>query len=547
MKRKVSLIAGAVASILGAACSVSVANSYVFDGFEGNNVGDVPAGWGAATGVIVTNVAPKAGTKDLFVPVLSGLTNSTALPVNNGQVWTDFYTKPVKLSAVAPAVDSNATAQVFVNSNGMWCTISGTGNGTTFYTNTWTGVLAPGAVYPTVTVASAWHHLSVLHDYTTGQKNWSLYVDDIPIATNLGFIAAGTASITNFNWFQVQNLGGDSSNVVWVDDFMVTNRVPQVLADATNQVNVAGLSPAELEFHFGTFSDPRPVNTNIDATGTGVVLAFQGIQPGVNYVVEGTTSPLGAGWSSNGVIQGSISTVYSNSALLSDKTRFFMRVSPMSRDDGSTPLGASTQVYAAYKQFRSPSSTFIVGVPVEYANAADRTIGGKLGEQLKSGLVDGDSLTIVTNSTGYTYNLVGGAWENTSGDALLNKEWAPGVGMVVTRGAGGGSTTTVFAGLKETNSVHVGIPSGSWTYLTWPHNDASFNNGAALGVAASSGDYIYIQTNGAANYIPARYNAGTWRTRLNGTGPALSLTLQAGDGIIYRTAGASKEFSTVGP
>lgn len=520
--------------------STTGAFAYVSDGFEGPGVGqpaDAGLGWSADSGVTVSNALVNNGSKSLFLPVLASATNTTGS--SSATVWTDFYTIPrpyVSDTGVAPSTDPNATAQFFVNSNGFWTTISG--NGTAVCSQ----ALASGLVYPTVTQYSVYYHVSVLHNYVS--SNWSLFVNDVPIATNLPFIASG---VTSHEWAQIQNLGGNATNVCWLDDFLVTNAWPAAgTANAlTNAVPGTTIPISEALMAFGSVSDPRPTNLTTTASGATVNLSFGRVySDGRSYVVLGTSDYNLGGLSSNGVL--AAGAFADNTSLSGSANRQFYKLVTLSAD-GSV-AATNDEVYAAYKQSRTPNSLFIVGVPVEYANPSDRTMGGEMGNQLKSGLAVNDILTITSNGVDYVYNLTIDGWQNTlGGDGTLTKQWGSGVGMVVQRGATGGSTSSVFAGLKQTNSVQVAVKDNTWAYLTWPNNDAAFNNGAALGCASTMGDYIYVQTNGAANFTPARFDGTTWKTRISGTGSPLVLTLQAGDGIVYKTAGGNKVFSTTGP
>jgi hypothetical protein len=190
---------------------------------------------------------------------------------------------------------------------------------------------------------------------------------------------------------------------------------------------------------------------------------------------------------------------------------------------------------------------FILGVPVNLGDQTNRTMAGVMGDQLISGLNLNDVLTISAYNATNSYKVVAGPeWFCTVGDDNKGtNQWPQGIGMVVKRGAGGAPTSySYFAGLKETNVVNVVIPDNRFTYLAWPYDDSTFNN-TALGIAATEGDFLYIQTNGAVNYISARYKNSAWRRGPTGAGDPLALTLRAGDGIIYKTVGGDKTFIPV--
>jgi len=544
MKKELAVFIASTFAILFATVT---ANAYVFDNFEspGQTPGSPPSGWGYANGVLVSNVGVKIDNASLYIPTTLGVTNLAGAA--GTKIWTDFYTVPrpfVSGSQDAPTIDSNATAQFFVNTNGLWVTISGNG-GSGFQTNTWTQPVLAGMTYPTVTQYSAFYHVSVLHDYSA--SNWSMFVNEVLLATNLQFISSGVSAHA---WFQVQNLGGNGTNVCWLDNFLVTNKIATTTTTngMTNAVPGTTIPVVDALAHFGSVQDPRPTNKTVGVVGAGGVgLTFgRVVADGRQYVVYGTPQYNLSGLSSNGVLSGNS---YTDNVSLVSGTRQYYKLVTVSSDGGAALTNDET--YAAYKQFRAAGSTYIMGVPLEYVNSSDRSMGGQMGLQLGSGVSASDVLTITTNGVSYTYRWNGVQWNWLSGtgpaDSSCTKQWGAGVGMALTRGSSGGSTVSYFAGIKETNAVSVAVPSGAWTYLTWPHNDAAFNNGSVLGFAATTGDYIYIQTNGAANFVPARFNGTTWNTRMNGTGPALSLNLGPGDGIVYRTAGASKTFVSTGP
>jgi len=529
-----------VASALAVLCAAVTANAYVFENFELAN-GAKP--WPGDSGVIVTNGGVKNNSFSLYIPVLSTVTNIPSPTISDRKVWTDFFTVPrqfVSESSSAPTVDTNATAQFFVNSNGMWVTISGNG-GTGLLTNVCTNVLVSGiGSYPTADQYAVFYHVSVLHDYAA--SNWSLFVNDKPLATNLHFIASG---VSTHAWFQVQNLGGNSNNICWLDDFLITNKVATSGSGnaITNVVPGTTIPLADALAGFGTMQDPRKTNQTIGVSGTGVALTFGGGAGNGNYVMYGTPNFDLSSLVSNGVVSGN--TFTKNSVLDGTTNRYFFKLLTVAQD-GSV-VYTNDETYAAYKQYRHSNKYSIVGVPVQIT---DRSMHGVMGTQLASGLSNGDIIQMTQNGTPYRYKLGGGSWSDQLGnDPGELKQWALGVGMVVLP-YDINTSPSYFAGLKKdsTNAVSVTVANNVWNYLAWVHNDKTFtsNGSNVLGFLASTNDYIYIQTNGAANFLAAKYDGASWRTLVYPWNP-ITLTVKAGDGIVYKTFGGDKLFTSVGP
>ena len=553
MKRTFRSLSGVAGVIAGMACSIGFA-AYVSDTFESTSVGAVPSagnGWGAASGIIVSNQSgPVSGSRAMYVPVLSGVTNSATVSTNNGQVWTDFYTKPVLLSAAAPAVDYTATAQVFANSNGLWSTLSGAGNGSTVYTNTWLTVLGASVSYPTATVGGAWFHVSVLHDYIN--KNWSLFVNDKLLATNLGFISSGTASITNFSWFQVQNLGGDSSNVVWVDDFLVTNRVPVVLADTNSPGTTNGLTPAVSLTYFNTLEDPRPASTNFGAdpvVGANAVSLQFDAKPNQHYQLIGGAAPLGAMTPIAGadvvVDAGGVSnSVADTSALSGGKTKYFYKIVTISPIDGSFAL-TNTETYAWYKQDRSTlSKWYYSGAPVQYLTAGHSTLAGLAGQQLAQGLhgdakLNAPDLLAVGDAVFYLNGA--GQWVDYVGTTDPSTiDLTPGLGVAIKRQIGAASQSYAVISGTWSNTIPAVTLDPGWNSLVWPYDTTATS--ANCGFPNTSGDMFGVLRGTSSNPQLGKYS-GSWKTLMGGAIVATNWPT-AGEGFrYYNNAGVQKQWT----
>ena len=535
MKVRFRLSAWGAGAIFGIMSGVGQA-AFVNDGFESGTLGQAPAGWGAYTGVIVSNYAPHAGGKALYVPVLGGVTN-TVVTGNGNAVWTDFYAKPVKLTVGAPVIDTTATAQVFVNSNGFWSTLSGDGTGGNYQTNAWTNTLVSGSTYPTVTVNDVWFHVSVMHDYSA--HKWSFYVNDLPIATNLGFIAAG---VNESAWFQVQNLGGNVTNAAWVDDFSVTNKINVALA--TNTVGATnGISAAFATAYFGTVGDPRPTYTNFGADAvvspTAVSLQFKPL-PNQQYVLLGGPSPFGAMSAISTVVVDSAATSNSLSDViaLGRGSNYFYRIAAVSKADGSIQL-TNSDVYVWYKQDRSTQNRwYYSGVPVVYESAGMSSLTNQAGQQLAMGL-HGDTsgnapdLLVIGNDTYYLNP--SGVWALLSGTTQPgNVNLTPGLGASIKRQSGASAVDySVLAG-TWTNAVGTISLSVGWNSLAWPFDTAA--TAGNCGFPGATGDMFSVMRNGNPK-MAKKYGTG-WKTLL-GTSLSSSDWPQAGEGFMYYSSGAA--------
>lgn len=193
--------------------------------------------WRASdTNVVVQMVKTNTSTKAAEVPEFQSLTNLVGYSTTK-RVLSDFYALPKRYVAdtsMGPAADLNATAQIFLTTNGKWAVISGDGVAGAPTTNE----IAASLVVPDDT--NTFKHVTVIHDYTA--HKWALLVDGAVLATNLGFINGG---VNTCEWFAVKNNGGGSA---WLDDVLITNRVP---ASLTNDVGGNNLVDAWEVMYFG--------------------------------------------------------------------------------------------------------------------------------------------------------------------------------------------------------------------------------------------------------------------------------------------------------
>ena len=239
-----------------AGTSYGVLTSDNFEGYSPSTPLNNQGQWKASSSSVVaqTNIV-HWGAKAAVVTVSASLSN-TVDHATTEKVWSDFFTVPrfyVSDTATGPAADPNATAQFYITSNGYWAVINY--NGSAVVTNTLTRDIY-GATLPAMSEASSnWLHVSVLHDYVN--KKWSLFVNDVPVATNLGFI---NQTITSYKWFNMQNGGGDSA---WLDDVAITNRTPSTLTADTDH---NGLPDAWEIQYFGAIGIADP-NADPDHDG----------------------------------------------------------------------------------------------------------------------------------------------------------------------------------------------------------------------------------------------------------------------------------------
>ena len=507
--------------------------AYYVDNFETpyQTIGSQPNGWSSSSGVIVSNGsgAIKHNLSSLYIPVLSVVSNS--YNGNETKILTDFYTIPRKFvsdAANSPTIDLTSTSQFFVNSNGMWTTFSRC-NGL-LVTNIWLTTLN-GATYPTVNQYSVFYHISVLHNYT--DTNWSLFVNNIPIATNLGFIASG---VTNHEWVQIQNLGGNISNSCWLDDFSMTNMIVDSLTNCIQGTQIPIVSSL---FYFNSLSDPRPTNKTITANSNNINLTFgRTSMDGRNYIVYGTTDYYLSNLNSNGIVKED--SFSDNTPLLNSSKRYFYKLITLSSDGNFSVTNDET--YAIYKQDRDINRAYISGVPIEIRDG-DRTLGGTLGKQLAYGLNINDTLTLYNNGIEDTYTVqAGGTWSG----ANLNTIIPLGKGVMIKRLNNGGSSITVLAGTIPTNNIPPITINAGRNILSW----VSGTNGSLLSITGltaeseedlnSYNDYVYVQQ-WNTDILLERYTSTGWKTGLRvGGGINLNPQLMEGSGvIIWHVGGAA--------
>ena len=546
-------VAGLLASSLAFLCATVTANAYVFDGFNNNNNLKPSAGlgWASSDQVIETNGLKHSGASSLYIPILNTISNVSVDGAATNQVWTDFYTVPrpfVSDSGTVPAIDTNATAQFFVNSNGIWVTISGNGPSATKTTECYT-VYGVGA-YPTVTQYSTFYHVSVLHDYSA--SNWSLFVNDMPIATNLQFIASG---VGRHEWFQVQNLGGSSTNACWLDEFLVTNKMATSAGAGnaiTNVVPNTDIPVADALAYFGTVADPRKTNQTIGAAGDGVNLTFSGGSGSGRYVIYGTPDYNLGSLSSNGLVSNNSFT--DNNVLTGSTNRYFYKLVTISADGAMALTNAET--YAAYKQTRGQTNYYWVGIPVDYgvSNTLDSTLGHQIARGLKgdSDSLVADTLTIYNGTSQVQVFLHSdGNWHYPPTGIIATNRIARGQAVLIEKkstGSDGGYTTAVFAGLALGNNTNTVAIQPGWNFLCWPEDASNkvwqLNGHGSDNIAVAAADRIWLPSR---NGKPAKqlrlWSSIGWqfepRTGTTPSNDTVWAYMQPGEGFFYTNSAGS--------
>ncbi len=526
MNRKIHVVCVAAGAFL---ASIMLASAFTsqyqpFFGADGSAPSNgSPQTWTYSSGCYNTNGAIVEATTNtggsgvLSIPAFNSATNNVEL--FSGKVWTDFWTVPVKYSdGLYPVVDPNATAQVYLDAQTNWVALSGDGLGG-YRTNVLPAVTTPDA--------NGYYQVTIMSDYTL--KTYSLSVNNSCIGTNLPFICTNAVAD---RWFVAQNLAG--STRCFLDEYRFSTNMTGIL---TNTIPGGGLSDYDALVYFNTPA-PRPVATNATVSGTEVEWKFKVDGEGESIVLGGSTTNTIT--TSNGVL--SASGQFTGDI---PGSKYFYRIIRRSADSSITITNA--EIYAAYKQTRSGSRNYIVGVPV--IPLGGNTLEGPVGLQLAKGLDVGSRLVIFTN----VYELSSSAtapWFTINGKDPRDMVLDPGMGVLIQANTNA-SGYSIMAGLLETNTVNISLVANKWNILAWPY-EASGVLSNSLKNLDSSGidttplgftnvDFAYIQPIGTNNPIQARWVNGTWRMSFNTTlgDDVGGMQLRAGDGIMYHAVGGS--------
>jgi hypothetical protein len=598
-------------SVLVAAAVVSgtaLAANYVKDSFEGVADGTLLSTrspqWGAPATVVITNMGSKAHspTNAVLMPVSESMSNTVAAGTTSNIVWSDFWTitRPFQSQeGTAPDLDTSATAQFFVNSNGYWVTMSRAGGAVK--TNVITTDVYGTGLSQLPNTGTNWCQISVCHNYSN--QSWSLFVEGVPVATNLGFINQG---VSNYQWFSVESMGGDPSNTTFLDDLLITNAVPASLTDdqaggnnglrdawelmyygrldtgisaasssvvradgvTLGQLSAIGTTPftnnafpIALEYAFGV---SNATVTTMDPTnaGAGMRLAMV-VGPDRTNRVVGTSSPTAASAGSFGTSVGSFYTGpggetnwFVDPTALGRGNRFFYRIVSTSPDGLVTVTNPTT--YAWYQQPRIVTGTnYWVGIPVDYGT--NNNLNSDLGRHLSLGLrgaaaVGNADWVTVYNPTRNDFALgTDRIWYNVSDAQPADFTIARGHGVYIrSRGLGGapfGGTVAVFAGAKVTNTTTTVTINPGLNMLTWPYDVATNAWDLTLGATGNNSTDVLLSDRiwFSDGRVVRLWGDLQWRTYPIVT-LATNINLNPGDAFFYRSVdGASHPWTPDAP
>ncbi len=574
--------AGIVVVISAVLGSVSLAD-YVGDNFDSDGVGAVHnvRTWKATdASVVITNADGKShsGANAVMIPTLQTVSNAPSIAAT--RVWTDFWTIPrpfVSSLDAAPYVEPSASAQFFI-SNTAWAVMSGTG-GTTVRTHTsdWANT--------NITVVndeSTWYHVSVLHDYNTNK--WVLFVNGGPVSSNcVDFMA----SVSGYGWFAIENGGGDSSNRTWLDDVLITNRIPASLTrdddgdtmlDAwelmyfsdlgAKQLADAGTKPDGGDYTLAQESYLRtdPTTSGEPAAEYVDQVVFNSTNAGIQSLQTNGASGMRLGFSVgadrtyrvlHSVLPSSgfqvVGSFYTGPA---GETNWWVHTNALSNVRGFYMLNAEAgplnvtndEVYTFFWQSRqlgtgNPGSNFWVGVVVDYG--ASNTLASTLGQQLAQGLNNLDLLRVFYGGE-TTFRLESGEWVKLGTGPIDTSTPIPlGVGMVISRADAGNGKIAVMSGRMITsNSISLTLPQG-WNMIAWPFEGSNDLNVASSGLTTegNAGDFIWIYRNGAYKKLRNQPSTISWLMSGGGTIPADVRYLRFGEGIFYSNTTAELTWS----
>lgn len=574
MNRKYIVSIGVVVSMLSGVASAG----FMYDNLD-NSLGDTltnRGNWRATSTnvVIATNTAGAHMGNAAMIPILQTLSNVVDLAGSETKVWTDFWTIPrpfVSDTDGAPTVDPNTSAMFFVT-NTSWAVVYGSGGSVTSVcpNDIWS------AGHTVANDGSTWKHVSVYHNY--GATNWSLFVDGSPLKTNMAFIS----SVPNYQWFSVQNGGGNASNVTWIDDVLITNRVP---ASLTNDHDGQGVRDAWELMYYGTIgvvsptadtdgdgfnnsqesqlgSNPGLVSGNEPGGSNITEFLFGTVAPGIDQAdvtnaasnpirlvfsvgsnvtcyVLGSTSPTGPFNDVLGMFRtgpGGTTNWFIDSTGAGHGQQYFYRIMATNETYGFVQSNAETYAYFKQSRILRPTvSNFWVGITIDYG--ASNTMGSTLGRQLARGLGLYDRLTVYYPEQS-TFRLVAeDTWEPL-GTVGLDAHIPLGQAVLIQRlgsAAFGGATNAVFAGALLTNTVVSITNVPGWNMLSWPYYGSN-NTWMTTGLTQTN-SVIWLYRNGSFKKLK-RYMDG-WR--IDG-GAVLTGSpwgyLQFGEGFFFTNSAA---------
>jgi hypothetical protein len=498
--------------------------------------------------VMVTNNAA-------IIPVLNALTNvvETGL-TDKTNVWTEFLTvaRPFQPGVeLAPDLDTNATAQFFVHSNGSWAVISRDGGGnltTNIYGDNLYGSSITNrndGVTPT--------RVSVLHNY--GARQWSLFIAGMPVVTNCGFINTNEAS---YKWLSVQSLGGDVSNRTLLDDVLITNAVPLALTNDYNsnglrdawelmyygnlnsgltaaqslpdgwtvaQKSAAGLDPSitmpvdAVTYAFGSSNAGIAAVGRTNATATAVTLDIV-TEANRSNTVLGATGPNGPWTSLGSFYTGSGGTNEFNDATGTGRGSWYF-YAVASTLDLLTVTNPVKSVFYNHPVNITGTNEYLVGIPIDYGsnNTLDSTLGAQLAAGLPGGVDQTEASTLTVYNPTKTYWLQDdGTWMDGAVPATDAIPLGRGVRITRIPGVGwDGASSILLSGVANTSNVTLSI-GAQWNLLAWDQHETNKVWSTGTGGTGDNdtllADHVWLYKNGQYKHLRLWVD-GTWHFEPN--------------------------------
>jgi len=566
-------------ALFGVLCAMfagSASAGFVKDTFESVTPGDSVTnvtGWYAtdATKVVISNYHGTGGVgsgRTVAIPTSQSVSNVPPGGIPGTKIWTDFYTIPRPFvsptGAARPDIDTNATAQFFV-SNGYWAAISGvTGTLVTTHAVDWSGTNITA-----LNDGSTWYHVSVFHDYDNGK--WALFVNGGPVVSNkMGFI---NPDVTAYSWFSLANGGGDATNVAWLDDVTISNKIP---VNLTRDDDGDGLLDAWELMYYDGLGTKQLADANTPGDGGSYTLAQESYlqtdptvsgEPTSEYVEEvvfsGTnvtfrsmetngatglrlTFDVSADRTYNVLYTPSLDQAYTSAGSFTD-TNSWVDPDALSNTRGYYKLNlvegpwslTNDEVYTFFWQSRektvaNPGSNFWVGVVVDYG--ASNRLDSTLGQQLAQGLDAGDLLRVFAGGGETTFQLQSGNWVKQGiGPIDVDTPIPLGVGMIISRANPGTGTSAVMSGRMITsNSISLNLPVG-WSMISWPFEGSNDLNVASAGLntVGNTNDYMWVYRNGVYKKLRNNPNTTAWLMSGGGTIADDVRYLRFGEAVFY--------------
>ncbi len=228
-----------IVMVLSVVVSLANAGSVFFDGFENNNVGDIPPlhwehslGWGG--GGVITNVPVHRGVRSLCIDDTTsswaiGFKSSYFTEQTNGVIEWEFYLRPTtndqQVECMADDTNSKPAAVVLFRDDGN----IGYGSRSSWNVNTSVPYLV-----------DAWNHVLVKIDLDSGV--WNLTVNGTVIATG---IDSGNPNGDNAGKINTVKFTGSSSAITsfYVDDVALDYIEPDAIFSDGFEFNAVGDIP----------------------------------------------------------------------------------------------------------------------------------------------------------------------------------------------------------------------------------------------------------------------------------------------------------------